>query len=68
MTLRTFLAHGALGNWDELIFLTVAIAFAILMAASWLRARARQSSDTSLIQQEGQPEADLTPRGRVELE
>jgi len=57
-----------LGNWDELIFLAVAIAFAILMAASWLRARARQSSDTSLIQQEGQPEADLTPRGRVELE
>lgn len=68
MTLRPFLAHGALGNWDELIFLGVAIAFAIFMAASWLRARAQQSSDPSLIQQEDQPEAEYTPRGRVELD
>lgn len=51
-----------------MIFLGVAIAFGILMAASWLRARAKQSSDPSLIQSENHPTAEHTPRGSVELE
>ncbi|MDZ4670426.1 MAG: hypothetical protein SH821_06115 [Phototrophicales bacterium] len=34
------LAHGALGIWDELIFLGVAVLFLIFMAVSWVRSRA----------------------------
>lgn len=33
------LAHGALGWWDELIFLGVVVAFVTMMALSWMRSR-----------------------------
>ncbi|GAB4307041.1 MAG: hypothetical protein Kow00117_00190 [Phototrophicales bacterium] len=36
------LAHGALGYWDEFIFLGVAVVFVILMIASWIRSRTTQ--------------------------
>lgn len=62
------LAHGALGNWDELIFLGVAIAVGILMAASWLRARASQSTGVNPRQEDGDASGDRAPRGSVELD
>lgn len=34
------LAHGALGIWDEVIFLGVAILFLVFMGISWVRSRA----------------------------
>ncbi len=34
------LAHGALGIWDELIFIGVAVLFLVFMAVSWVRSRA----------------------------
>lgn len=34
-----FLAHGALGYWDEAIFITVMVIFFGLMALSWVRSR-----------------------------
>ena len=68
MRLPPLLAHGALGNWDELIFLGVAIAFVILMAASWLRARARQTTDQPQVDGERAAPAERSPRGSVELE
>lgn len=37
--MTVFLAHGALGYWDELIFLSIAIAFLVMMGVSWLRER-----------------------------
>lgn len=40
MTPPIFLAHGALGYWDELIFLGVAVAFVVMMGVSWVRSRA----------------------------
>jgi len=33
------LAHGALGPWDELIFLSVSAIFLVMMAVSWLTSR-----------------------------
>ncbi|MCY3945431.1 MAG: hypothetical protein OXF44_03980 [Anaerolineaceae bacterium] len=37
--MRVFLAHGALGVWDEVIFLGITAVFALIMAYSWLRSR-----------------------------
>lgn len=33
------LAHGALGPYDEIIFLGVAVIFVVMMAVSWVRSR-----------------------------
>ncbi len=37
--MRVILAHGALGVWDELIFLGITVVFALIMVFSWLRSR-----------------------------
>lgn len=34
------LAHGALGIWDEVIFIAIGIIFLIFMIISWIRSRA----------------------------
>lgn len=39
MNLPIILAHGALGDWDELIFLGVAAIFLTMMGISWVRSR-----------------------------
>ncbi len=33
------LAHGALGDFDELIFLSIAAIFLIMMGIAWVRSR-----------------------------
>ena len=33
------LAHGALGPYDELIFLGVAVIFLVMMGISWVKSR-----------------------------
>lgn len=33
------LAHGALGNFDEILFIAVGIVFVALMVFAWLRSR-----------------------------
>ncbi len=33
------LAHGALGVWDEVIFISVAAIFLVVMGISWIRSR-----------------------------
>ncbi len=33
------LAHGGLGNWDEFIFLGIAVIFTGFMGMSWWRSR-----------------------------
>lgn len=33
------LAHGALGPWDEIIFLGVSAVFIVIMGISWVRSR-----------------------------
>ena len=39
MQFPVILAHGALGPFDELLLIGVVIAFVVIMAISWLRAR-----------------------------
>lgn len=39
MGIPVVLAHGALGIWDEVVFLTIAVIFLAMMAVSWLRSR-----------------------------
>lgn len=45
MTFTPLLAHGALGPWDELIFLSVFVIFVIIMGISWVRSRALGDDD-----------------------
>jgi hypothetical protein len=45
MTFTPLLAHGALGPWDELIFLSVFVIFIIIMGISWVRSRALGDDD-----------------------
>lgn len=33
------LAHGSLGQWDELVFLSIAVIFLVMMGVSWVRSR-----------------------------
>jgi hypothetical protein len=40
--LPILLAHGALGPYDELIFLGVAVIFVVMMGVSWVRSRNTQ--------------------------
>ncbi|MEO8610003.1 MAG: hypothetical protein ABI690_19070 [Chloroflexota bacterium] len=39
MHLPIILAHGALGGWDELIFLGVGAIFITMMGISWVKSR-----------------------------
>lgn len=39
------LAHGTLGAWDELIFLSVFVIFLIIMGVAWARSRAIGDDD-----------------------
>ncbi len=43
--MQVFLAHGQLGNWDELIFLGITVVFALIMLFSWLRSRKLADED-----------------------
>ncbi len=39
------LAHGALGAFDEIIFLSIALVFVVMMAWSWLRSQQLPDED-----------------------
>lgn len=48
------LAHGALGIFDELLFLGVAVIFLVMMVISWMKSRYSQLPPT-------QPDEQPTP-------
>jgi len=55
MQLPVILAHGALGPYDELIFLSIAAIFLIFMGISWVKSRnTRPEFDDIAEVQEGQ--------------
>lgn len=60
---RIVLAHGALGNFDELIFLGIGVVFVGLMVWSWLKSRnaARDDAADAPV-----PADDSAPRSDVE--
>lgn len=45
MRLPVILAHGSLGNWDEIIFLGIAVIFLAMMGISWVRSRFQTAED-----------------------
>ncbi|MBE2181958.1 MAG: hypothetical protein IAE89_00915 [Anaerolineae bacterium] len=50
------LAHGALGIFDELIFIAVALIFISMMAYAWWRSRSAPLDNDTAAQSEAQPE------------
>lgn len=64
--LPIILAHGALGEYDEIIFLGVGVVFVVLMGLSWLRSRNQTPEDA--IQPETHPKDDDSGNERFTLE
>ncbi|MCA0458657.1 MAG: hypothetical protein LCI00_32170 [Chloroflexi bacterium] len=61
------LAHGALGEWDELVFLSIAAIFLVMMGISWVRSRV--STPEELEATTEQPTETTEPtQGRFPLE
>ncbi len=56
--MTAFLAHGALGYWDEVIFLSVAIGFLLMMGRAWLQGRSEAlntpAEDAPILTQDGE--------------
>ena len=52
MTLA-ILAHGALGPFDEIIFVSIAVIFAVMMGISWMRSQALPEEDENEDQADG---------------
>lgn len=62
MALPVLLAHGALGIWDEVIFLSIAAVFIVMMGISWLRSRgADTDADDPPPAAEAQTDLDARP-------
>ena len=59
MVFPVILAHGALGNWDELIFIGVVVTFIIMMGVSWVRSR-------NIAPEFDEPPAEQTPESESE--
>ncbi|HYO87349.1 MAG TPA: hypothetical protein VER79_01805 [Candidatus Limnocylindrales bacterium] len=54
------LAHGALGSFDELLFLAVAVVFVALMVIAWIRSR------NSSVDEEGEAAEGSIPTAASE--
>ncbi len=50
------LAHGALGPFDELIFLGIAVVFLVMMGISWLRSQELPEEDIELPAESPEPD------------
>jgi len=57
------LAHGALGPFDEIIFIGVAIVFLAMMGVSWLRSQQLTDEDLELTDKDREQDTE-----RYELE
>lgn len=57
------LAHGALGPFDEIIFLSIAIVFLAMMGISWVRSQQLPEEETEAPDETSGSEAE-----RFELE
>jgi hypothetical protein len=52
----TLLAHGALGNADEIILIAVGVGFFILMGISFVMSRNKRVEDANVPQPETSPD------------
>ena len=57
------LAHGALGAFDEIIFLCIAVVFLVMMGVSWLRSQQFPDEELDAADESRETEAE-----RFELE
>ncbi len=57
------LAHGALGPFDEIIFLSIAVVFLAMMGISWVRSQQLPEEETDAPDESREPDAE-----RFELE
>jgi len=57
------LAHGALGPFDEIIFLSIAIVFLVMMGISWVRSQQLPEEESEAPGETREPDAE-----RFELE
>lgn len=66
MSSPVILAHGALGEYDEVIFITIIVIFIVMMGISWVRSRGVDDTRTSAS--DPMPTANGATRDHVELE
>jgi hypothetical protein len=64
MNLPVLLAHGALGIWDEVVFILIGLIFLGMMLISWFRSRMSQP----LLEEEPPAEPAPAQPGHVRLE
>ncbi len=57
------LAHGALGPFDEIIFLSIAVVFLVMMGISWARSQELPDEESEAPAETREPDAE-----RFELE
>jgi len=61
-----FLAHGSLGGFDELIWLTVAVAFIGMMVYAYIRSRALEDDDLPDDTPADLPDSDSPDRFKLD--
>lgn len=66
MAIPIFLAHGALGNFDEVVFIGVAVIFLTMMGISWVRSRNMQVDEPP--EEPAQPTAEPNAPDRFKLD
>lgn len=59
------LAHGALGAFDEIIFVSVAVVFVGMMAFSWFRS---QQLTDEILEEDGKPKRDTVQSNPTEVD
>lgn len=55
------LAHGALGAFDEIVFLGVAVVFLAMMGLSWARSQELPEEEMEAGDESREPEAERIP-------
>lgn len=68
MQIPILLAHGALGWWDELIFLGIVVIFVGMMAVSWFQSRDMNFTENDLMPHPSDANSDSATGERFELE
>lgn len=68
MNLPTLLAHGALGNWDEIVFLSIAVVFLTVMGISWIRSRAASPDEVDVVEEITEDIPQAESGGHIRLE
>ncbi|MFZ4826151.1 MAG: hypothetical protein ACOYLB_02235 [Phototrophicaceae bacterium] len=68
MDISPILAHGALGSYDELIYLGIAVIFLVMVATSWVQARTDQDEEERLQAQQLVDESKANQDEHVDLE